>query len=258
MPIAQYKIDPKGKTSFRNVAETYNISVQTLATCNNCYNNIPIYIQDVPRFVKQGYIYIPIPNNGGKDDNIGDGWYINKYITRDYTYESSLLTGSGGSVILTINGVVLTMPCYPTSLSDSVQADYSSQTVPYRTEPYLNYSNSGPRTVSVAFNLHREMTNASLDSLRGDNSDIDTIINTIQAAAYPTTGDSNAIRSTLRVGSHLYIDGIITGGITTSYSGPIIDGKYNVCDISFTITEVYGKMMYFTDKLKCGSMGPEN
>ena len=255
MPIAQYKIDPNGKTSFKNIAETYNVSVYTLATCNNCYNRIPIYVQDVPRFVKQGYINVPIPNNGGKD--LGDGWYISKYTQIDYVKQSSLLTGSGGSVILTINGVVLTMPCYPTSLSDSVQADYSSQTVPYRTEPYLNYSNSGPRTVSVAFNLHREMTNASLDSLRGV-SDIDTIINTIQAAAYPTTGNSNAIRSTLMVGSHLYIDGIINGGITTSYSGPIIDGKYNVCDISFSITEVYGKMMYFEDKLNHGSysMGP--
>ena len=250
MPIAQYKIDPNGKTSFKNIAETYNVSVYTLATCNNCYNRIPIYVQDVPRFVKQGYINVPIPNNGGKD--LGDGWYISRYNQIDYTRESSLLQGSGGDVTLIINGQVLAMPCYPTSLTDSVQSDYSSQTVPYRTEPYLNYSNSGPRTVSVSFNLHREMKNETLERLAGK-SDIDIIINTIQAAAYPTTGNSNAIRAVLTVGKHLHIDGIINGGITTSFSGPIIDGKYNVCDISFSITEVFGKMIYFNDKLSYGS-----
>lgn len=246
MHIAQYKINPKDKTSFKMIAETYNVSIATLAQCNNCYNKIPIYVQDVARFRKQGYINVPIPNNGGKDDSVGDGWYVRTDNSLNYTKQSSLLTGSGGEVILIINGIVLNMPCYPTSINDSLSADYSSQTVPYRTEPYINYSNSGPRTVSVAFNLHREMTNS-------DGSDIDNIINVIQAASYPTVGDSNAIHSTLQVGKQVYISGIITGGITTSYSGPIIDGKYNVYDISFTITEVRGKMIYFVDKINSGS-----
>lgn len=246
MHIAQYKINPKEKTSFKMIAEAYNVSIATLAQCNNCYNKIPIYVQDNARFRKQGYINVPIPNNGGKDDGIGDGWYIRKNDTLNYTKQSSLLAGSGGEVILTINSVILNMPCYPVSLNDSLSIDYTSQTVPYRTEPYINYSNSGPRTVSVAFNLHREMTNSN-------GSDIDNIINVIQAASYPTVGDSNAIPTSLKVGNQVYISGVITGGITTSYSGPIIDGKYNVYDISFTITEIKGRMIYFADKRKSGS-----
>ena len=135
---------------------------------------------------------------------------ILQIIILPYTKQSSLLAGSGGEVILTINSVILNMPCYPVSLNDSLSIDYTSQTVPYRTEPYINYSNSGPRTVSVAFNLHREMTNSN-------GSDIDNIINVIQAASYPTVGDSNAIPTSLKVGIE-FLDPILVTEIA-----PVID-----------------------------------
>ena len=246
MHIVQYKIDPLAKTVFADIAYLYNINVATLAQCNNCYNNIPIYAQENTNIKKQGYVNVPIPNNGNIDNSSNTGWYVKSVEDNHYTKQSSLLTGTGSDVILIINDNVINMPCYPTTISDSLSVDYTSNAIPYRTEPYLNYSNSGPRTVSVSFNLHREMTES-------DGSDIDTIINTIQAASYPKTGNSNAISTSLKIGNHIYIRGVITGGINTSYSGPIIDGKYNVCDISFSITEVTGDMIYFNNKLKKGS-----
>jgi hypothetical protein len=247
MAIVRYNINPNDKTYFADLARLYNVSIATLAQCNNCYTNIPIYAQDNNVIKNRGYVNIPIPNNGGVDDNLNSGWYTKSYESpTTYTEQSATLSGTGSDVILTINDNILSMPCYPTSISDSLQITYNSETIPYRTEPYLNFANSGPRIVQVAFNLHREMTNS-------DGSDIDRIINVIQSASYPKFGDSNAVKSTLKVGNQLYISGVINGGISTSYSGPIIDGKYNVCDISFSITEVRGKMISCASKSVKGS-----
>ena len=250
MLTARFSIDPESQEMIRlsDIASNYSTDIETIARCNNC-TIIPTFANEIPSVKTAGYIILPLPGNGGLA-NV-DNWdekeeeLYTLRLTADK--KSSIgseydLTGPGSAVILTIGGISLAMPCYPTTLTDSLQVNHNSNSVAYRTEPYINYVSSGPRTVTAAFNLHREM--------KGDSrmSDIDTIINTIQAACYPTGSASNSVEAKLKVGKSLSIRGVITGGVQVSFSGPIIEGKYNVYDISFTITEVKDSIIMFGTK----------
>ena len=43
----------------------------------------------------------------------------------------------------------------------------------------------------------------------------------------------------LRFGNEIYIKGVVTSGISITYSGPILsNNKYAVVDISFTVSEI--------------------
>lgn len=256
MLTARFSIDPGSKEKIRlsDIASNYSTDVETIAKCNNC-TVIPTFANEIPSVQKEGYIIIPLPGNGGLA-NV-DNWYEkeNEIYALQLTKNraSSIgseynLTGPGSPVILNIGGISLAMPCYPTSLTDSLQVNHNSNSVAYRTEPYINYVSSGPRTVTATFNLHREM--------KGDShmADIDTIINTIEAACYPIDSASNSVPARLKVGDSLSISGVITGGIQVAFSGPIIDGKYNVYDISFTITEVKNAIIMFGTKQVYGSV----
>lgn len=255
MYTAQFKVDMESSTRIADIADHYSTTIETIARCNNCYNNIPTFVQELPTAIKSGFINIPIPNNGGVTNT--SNWYVkdndgNYVLTVKNAVESSigkeyLLSGSGSNVVLTIGGYALAMPCYPTTLTDSLQVNHNQNPVAYRTEPFINYVNSGPRTVNAAFNLHREMMGAGYES------QIDNIINTIEAACYPIASASNSVPASLKVGESLYISGVITGGIQVSFSGPIIEGKYNVYDISFTITEVKDSIIMFGAKKAVGS-----
>lgn len=260
MDIAKYKFN--SSETFEHIADLYSISIGTLAAINNIADNIPNTPQQL---VNEGklqadndgnyYINVPLIGNGGlwETPSFYDSGYNagNSYATSS---ANALPSGYGGAVILTLNGESFDMPCYPTSLSDSAQISYNSNTIFGTTQPFMNYERSGPRTVSASFSLHREMCNESLGTLAGT-SKVDNIIKAVQACAYPIdSGGIEGVRSSLQVGKQLYISGIIDGNISVGYSGPIIDGKYNVCDFSITITEVYNKSILFKDKRSKGGM----
>lgn len=287
-----YNIDYKQGETLQSIANKYNISIKDIAIANNCYNNIPVWVQDIPHIkniisnieaiddliatekAKEDYnaatvksleqskkeledkmfIKIPLINSGGVD---GEQTYGTNYFTKNYTmdernlgqtviYHPSQLVGPGGSVYLTVNGQYFGIPCYPTSISDSLSVSHTSNTVAYRTEPYYNYSGSGPRVVSISLNLHREMAGAV-------GLYVDDLVRAVQSACYPKTGASNAIETVFCAGSDIYIRGIITGSVSVTYGGPIIDAKYNVIDLSFSITEVKGDLITQAYKLGVGS-----
>ena len=95
------------------------------------------------------------------------------------------------------------IPTFPESISDSMSASFSPTTPLARTAPIQSYTGSGPRTVQVKLNLHRDMmtqinygaSNAlkvTYDSLGrstvGDNfadDYVDVLIKEIQAIVYP-------------------------------------------------------------------------
>lgn len=138
-----------------------------------------------------------------------------------------------GQCIVIIDGVTLYMPCYPDSISDSTAVSYTSQNALGRSEPYQAYENSGPRSIPFTFRMHREMT--------GDISEIERIVRFIESAVYPNyDGTVSAVKTTVQIGNSIYISGIMTNQ-STNWSGPIgPDNKYNVVDLSFTVTEVTG------------------
>ena len=51
------------------------------------------------------------------------------------------------------------LPQYPESITDAMQSTFSQQNALARTAPVFSYSNSGPRSLTVNLNLHRDMLN---------------------------------------------------------------------------------------------------
>lgn len=144
------------------------------------------------------------------------------------------------------------LPTYPESITDTSTVTFTPSTPLVRSAPIYSYSNSGPRGVGFSFKLHREMmkeinykrSNAKL-TLTDDY--VDVLIKYLQTAAYPKYSSSDKMVDpplvTVRIGDDIYIKGVVSGGVTTTYSLPIItdengNDKYAIVDISFTINEV--------------------
>lgn len=145
-------------------------------------------------------------------------------------------------------GNFIVLPTMPESVTDTLQANYQPTSLLSRSAPIFTYSNSGPRTISVTLNLHREMVNdlnygvSNFNIEIGDDY-IDTLVKQIQAVALPRYDSNTKLVDppiiALRFGNEIFIKGIVSGGISISYSGPILsDRKYAVIDITFTVSEI--------------------
>lgn len=142
----------------------------------------------------------------------------------------------------------LLLPTYPESIQDSLPASFSKSYPLSRSAPIFAYSNSGPRSVQVTLSLHREMMtqlNYSVSNLNLEIGDdyVDTLVNQLQAIALPKYSSStkmiNPPMVALRFGNEIYIKGVVDGGISITYSGPLLENnKYALVQISFNILEV--------------------
>lgn len=139
------------------------------------------------------------------------------------------------------------LPVWPESIQDSLGSTFASQTPLLRSAPIYSYSNSGPRSMQINLKLHRDMmqmANQGISNLNIELGDdyIDTIIKNMQACALPNYKDAAKMVDppyvAIRFGNDIFIKGIISGGVTVTYSGPILDNnKYALVDIGFTIHE---------------------
>lgn len=140
------------------------------------------------------------------------------------------------------------LPSWPETIRDNLQATFSSANPLARSAPIYSYSSSGPRTMEVSLSLHRDMMtqinyqNSNIDLELGDDY-IDTMIKQIQAIALPKYSVSekmvNPPMVALRFGNEIYIKGVVQGGISITYSGPLLENnKYAIVEISFNVTEV--------------------
>ena len=125
---------------------------------------------------------------------------------------------------------IIYMPCYPEPFGESITSNYTSENPLGRTEPMRVYTNSGPRSSTITWKLHREMY---------DNySTVDKIINTLLVASYPKMQTASpAVRTTVHIGSTFQISGVVTTA-SADYDYPVIDNKFNQCTIKVTIEEV--------------------
>lgn len=143
------------------------------------------------------------------------------------------------------------LPTYPETVQDSLSATFASTNPLSRSAPIYSYSYSGPRQVQVSLNLHRDMmqqlnygvSNINLNEVDIGDDYIDTMIKQLQAIALPRySGDTKMVNPpliALRFGNEIYIKGVVTSGISITYSGPILsNNKYAVVDISFTVSEI--------------------
>lgn len=144
------------------------------------------------------------------------------------------------------------LPGYPDELTDQMESRFTPNTALGRSAPVYTFSSAGPRTIQISLNFHRDMfeeINAFHKTEFGDNrfkdgDDLaDNFIHALQAIAVPKYNLSNkAIEPPLvgiRLGSEVFIKGVVTSGITVTYSKPIlVNEKYAIIKISFTVAEV--------------------
>lgn len=178
----------------------------------------------------------------------------NVFNTYSSTKDISLVDGyqtNSGSVLLdqwfhlpwgditlhsSLDDAIIEFPVYPEEITDSRAATYTEMPeLLYQYEPWYIYQNSGPRTNTYTFHMHRDMWT-------GDHRDgkCNQVIRFCEACCYPEYSGSavNTTTVTLYIKGQALISGILTS-VETKWGGPIgQDGFYLECELSITITEV--------------------
>ena len=137
------------------------------------------------------------------------------------------------------------LPGYPDEVSDQMQSTFVPNTALGRSAPVYTFSNSGPRSIQISLNFHRDMFDEMPSNVtpRAGEDKAESFIHAIQAIAVPKYNLSNkAIEPPLvaiRLGREVFIKGVVTSGVTVTYKKPILsDEKYAAMSISFTVSEV--------------------
>ena len=229
MEYLDYKFKPTD--TFEDTAAYFGTTVTELLRINNLQSPPPTYIAET------GIESIVIP--------VTDSKYVHDGVdtTQSNISNMRLINDRGGlgriigfasqnKCFLQVEGIgTAVFPGYPESYSDSHQASVSQQTPLGRSEPFQIYQNSGPRTVNVSFRMDREMTRTT---------EIGDIVGIVQSACYPVRMSATIIpRCTLVIGNNCSITGIITS-VNTNWSDTIIEDRYMVVTLDFSIQECTG------------------
>lgn len=165
----------------------------------------------------------------------GDSSILNRILPDCYLYISHLDEGYK----------YWSLPGYPGEVTDTMQSNFQSATALGRSAPVYTFSNSGPRTIAISLEFHRDMfEDMPSNVVPNDNEDkAESFIHAIQAIAVPKYNLSNkAIEPPLvaiRLGREVFIKGIVSGGVSVTYKKPILaNEKYAVIGVSFTVSEV--------------------
>lgn len=162
------------------------------------------------------------------------------------------------------------LPLYPESITDSKGSNFRQTNALSRSSPVFTYSNSGPRSVSISLELHRDLMNdlnTGVSNLKGDdvvvpfrntydeegnleeNDYIDLLVNYLQSASVPKyqiyNHGSKAVippMVAVRFGDDIFIKGVITSDIQVTYAKPIMitqngKSKYAKITVTFSINE---------------------
>jgi hypothetical protein len=137
------------------------------------------------------------------------------------------------------------LPGYPDEVTDDMQSSFIANTALGRSAPVYTFSNSGPRTVQITLNFHRDMFEDMPSNVipRDGEDKAESFIHALQAIAVPKYNLSNkAIEPPLvavRLGREVFIKGVVTSSIGITYGKPIlVNEKYATIKVSFTIAEV--------------------
>lgn len=145
---------------------------------------------------------------------------------------------------------LIAIPTYPDQITDSMSVKFNSADLLSRSAPIYSYANSGPRTFEVSLKLHRDMMNSVNTSMSilnapniGKSDYVDTLIKQLQAAALPKYAAAQKMVDppivAVKFGSDLFCKGVVTSGVNTTYSGPILrTDKYAVVDVTFQLAEI--------------------
>lgn len=145
-------------------------------------------------------------------------------------------------------GEFIVIPTFPDSLNDQISVSYNSSTPMARSAPIYSYSHSGPRSLQINLDLHRDMMHqinykVSNATVATDDDYVDTLIKLVQAAALPAYGASEKMVDppmvAVRFGNDIFIKGVVTGSVGVTYQSPILaNEKYAHVSVSFTVEEI--------------------
>lgn len=141
------------------------------------------------------------------------------------------------------------LPMYPDEIADTQQAIWSPQQIIGRSSPLFAYSGTDARQLSFSMSLHREMYGSSSDK-------IENILQIFRTALYPKYNNVGLIPPRIRIViGELAVDGILTS-LSYNWKKPIINMKYQLCDLQVSITG-YASKICSADELGT-SMNPTN
>lgn len=186
---------------------------------------------------------------------------------------------------------LIIIPTFPEQLMDNTTTNYTSTPIMGRSAPIYTYNGSGPRSIDISLKLHRDLMNSvNTDIVMPEDLEdmykseyqrlqakirrqdyMELLIKSLQSMALPTYISASKMINppliTIRIGDEVYCKGIVDGGVSVSYSGPILansiydeetgeiqyeqdaygnftnkrligKGKYAIADIQFKVTEV--------------------
>ena len=142
----------------------------------------------------------------------------------------------------------IVIPSFPNSLNDTMAVNFTKSTPMSRSAPIYSYSDSGPRSIQIDLDLHRDMMTqinhgvSNIPVAVGDDY-VDTLVKQVQAMALPAYKASQKLVDpplvAVRFGNDIFIKGVVTGAVSVTYALPILDNdKYAHVGVSFTVEEV--------------------
>jgi hypothetical protein len=140
------------------------------------------------------------------------------------------------------------LPTEPDSITDQMGSTFTQTTALGRSAPIFTYTGSGPRSIQVTFNLHRDlMDDINLENLSPQLAEgedyVDSLIKALQAIALPKyTAVNNVVEPpivAIRFGNEIFIRGIVDSGVTVTYEKPILNNdRYARVTVAFTVSEI--------------------
>lgn len=142
----------------------------------------------------------------------------------------------------------IVIPSFPDSITDTMSVNFNKSTPMSRSAPIYSYSDSGPRSLQINLDLHRDMMmqinkgTSNANVAIGDDY-VDTLVKQLQAAALPAYKASEKLVDpplvAVRFGNDIFIKGIVSGAVSVTYAVPILtNDKYAHVSVSFTVEEV--------------------
>lgn len=142
----------------------------------------------------------------------------------------------------------IVIPTFADSITDNLAVSFQSSTPMSRSAPIYSYSNSGPRSLQINLDLHRDMMyqiNRDVSNIALEVGDdyVDALIKAIQAAALPSYSSAEKLVNppmvAVRMGNDVFIKGVVNGTVGVTYSLPILsNNKYAHVSVSFNVEEV--------------------
>lgn len=126
---------------------------------------------------------------------------------------------------------IFPLPCYPDNINESQVGNWSEQSPLGRSSPISAFTGTSYREISLNLKLHREMCN-------GDEQYIDNILIEMRRSVYPHYIKQGLMPplATFQFGE-FRCKGYVKN-VSFNWQKPIIDGNYQVCDVSLSVVDV--------------------